>query len=392
VGDQLQVSCRSNHLIEVNQMGKIAGIVNVVDGQTLDRQYHNGPISIANNGTAMTIYLALGGADVSPVDTNQNEYYWITNADATASLTVKIIADRLPLFDLNAGAQVDHVDLAAGETGIFAQQLQQVPYITVLRSGGAGDLPPLPNATATQAGVVTVPANSGLSVNAGALALDPATATTLGGVKVSATGGITNNQGVIGVNVGMGLQISGDALAIEAATNAALGGVLVKNDGTGGISNVDGLITLLAASATEIGGVIVPAGSGLSVDGSGKLTYTGSGIAYELHKPFIPNESAYAASEVLWNEIFTTPINFAAGAGSSKFSAMANATAQTVFSIEKNGTAVGTVTYAAASKTGVVNFTAATSFAIGDVISLVAPATPDTTLVGVFGTLQGTHA
>jgi hypothetical protein len=54
-------------------------------------------------------------------------------------------------------------------------------------------------------------------------------------------------------------------------------------------------------------------------------------------------------------------------------------TAETTYSLRKNGTGIGSVVFAAASATGTVTITANTSFASGDRIELVAPASPDAT-------------
>lgn len=54
--------------------------------------------------------------------------------------------------------------------------------------------------------------------------------------------------------------------------------------------------------------------------------------------------------------------------------------AETVYIIKKNGTNVGTVTFAAAATTGTVAFSADVSLVAGDIFKLVAPVTPDTTI------------
>jgi hypothetical protein len=97
------------------------------------------------------------------------------------------------------------------------------------------------------------------------------------------------------------------------------------------------------------------------------------------------------ASELLFQHKFTIATTFAAGLTGSQGVAVAAATASTVFSINKNGTQVATATFAAAGT--VPTFAAASSmaFAIGDVLAIIAPATPDTTLANISLSILGTR-
>lgn len=67
------------------------------------------------------------------------------------------------------------------------------------------------------------------------------------------------------------------------------------------------------------------------------------------------------------------------------------ATASTVFTLYKNTTSIGTVTFAAAGTTGTFSFASAVSFAAGDVVRIIAPATADTTLADISITLMGSR-
>lgn len=64
-------------------------------------------------------------------------------------------------------------------------------------------------------------------------------------------------------------------------------------------------------------------------------------------------------------------------------------TAEAVFDIRKNGTSIGSVTFAAAANVGTVAVTVDTAFAVGDRLELVAPATADSTLADVQLHLRG---
>jgi hypothetical protein len=76
--------------------------------------------------------------------------------------------------------------------------------------------------------------------------------------------------------------------------------------------------------------------------------------------------------------------------GSTTAPADTAATAETVFSITKNGTEVGTITYAIGGTTGTFASTGAVSFALGDVLTIVAPSAQDATLEGIAICLKGT--
>ena len=85
----------------------------------------------------------------------------------------------------------------------------------------------------------------------------------------------------------------------------------------------------------------------------------------------------------------TFPANFAG----SYFSASANATGTTVFDVQKNGSSIGSVSIAAGGTTATFTTTSGTSksFAAGDLLSIIAPGTPDATLADVGFVLAGTR-
>jgi hypothetical protein len=86
-------------------------------------------------------------------------------------------------------------------------------------------------------------------------------------------------------------------------------------------------------------------------------------------------------------------VSFAANFSGSYGSASAAATASTVFDIQKNGVSIGAATFAAAATTATFTSTGGTgqSLAAGDVLSIVAPASPDATLADVGFALAGTR-
>ena len=87
-----------------------------------------------------------------------------------------------------------------------------------------------------------------------------------------------------------------------------------------------------------------------------------------------------AASEVVYRFLITRPMTIASNFTNSLAKTATVATASTVFSVQKNGTPFGTVTFAAGSATGTFSTQGAISFAAGDRVSVVAPSTVDITL------------
>lgn len=72
--------------------------------------------------------------------------------------------------------------------------------------------------------------------------------------------------------------------------------------------------------------------------------------------------------------------------GSVALAAVA-ATTTTIFTIKKNSTVIGTITFASGSDTGVISFTSEVSFAVGNVLEILAPELPDDTLSDITITL-----
>lgn len=98
------------------------------------------------------------------------------------------------------------------------------------------------------------------------------------------------------------------------------------------------------------------------------------------------------ASAVLIRYVFPRAAVFADEFSGSYGIAAVAATAQTILTVNKNGSSVGTITFAASGTTGTFVTTGTTvSFAAGDIITITAPASPDTTLADLAITLAGTR-
>ncbi len=120
-----------------------------------------------------------------------------------------------------------------------------------------------------------------------------------------------------------------------------------------------------------------------TVTGAGQATTTVVNGTFVNGKP--------GASQVLQRYVFAQTVAFATGLPGSQGTAGAAATASTTFNIQKNGSNVGMMVFATSSVTATFAMVSTTSFAPGDVLTLVAPALPDATLANLAWTLVGTH-
>jgi hypothetical protein len=93
--------------------------------------------------------------------------------------------------------------------------------------------------------------------------------------------------------------------------------------------------------------------------------------------------------EVLNQMVMSIAVTFYAGLVQSQARAGIAATATSVFSLQKNGVQFGTVTFAASGTAGTFAAASDTSFAAGDIFSVVAPNPRDNTLSGISLTVAG---
>ena len=101
--------------------------------------------------------------------------------------------------------------------------------------------------------------------------------------------------------------------------------------------------------------------------------------------------STIPASQVMLRYPFPRAVDFPAGLTDSRGVAAVAATASTTIDIRKNGSSVGSMVFAAAGTTATFTMASATNFAAGDILTLVAPASPDATLADLGWSLAGTR-
>lgn len=92
---------------------------------------------------------------------------------------------------------------------------------------------------------------------------------------------------------------------------------------------------------------------------------------------------------LMLHHVFARQVIFPAGLTASQGVAGVAATAQTDFDIQKNGSSVGTMRFAAAATSATFIMASQQTFAAGDILKVLAPASPDATLEDITFTLSG---
>jgi hypothetical protein len=96
--------------------------------------------------------------------------------------------------------------------------------------------------------------------------------------------------------------------------------------------------------------------------------------------------------EMVYQFVATRPLDFPAGLTDSQgYAATAPADATKEFDVQKNGSSVGTVSFAQSSQTATFTAASAFSLAAGDRLSIIAPASQDSALADISITLAGTR-
>ena len=120
-----------------------------------------------------------------------------------------------------------------------------------------------------------------------------------------------------------------------------------------------------------------------TVTGSGKASIATT-VSGSYTGPTTPNL-------VVQRFVFAGTVTFPAGLTGSQGTAGIAATATTSYSIKKNGANVGTMVFAAGATTATFSMASATTFMAGDILTVVAPASPDATLANLAWTFVGSQ-
>jgi hypothetical protein len=120
-----------------------------------------------------------------------------------------------------------------------------------------------------------------------------------------------------------------------------------------------------------------------SVTGSGKAS-----VATTVSSSFT---GPATANLVVQRYVFAGTVTFPVGLTSSQGTAGVGATATTTYSIRKNGSNVGIMVFTAGATTATFTMASATTFMAGDILTVVAPPSPDATLANLAWTLVGSQ-
>jgi len=96
-------------------------------------------------------------------------------------------------------------------------------------------------------------------------------------------------------------------------------------------------------------------------------------------------------SQIMLRYPFPRAVTFPSGLTDSRGVAAIAATGAKVIDLRKNGSNVGSINFAAGATTATFTMASATSFAVGDVLTVVAPASADATLADLGISLAGTR-
>jgi len=104
---------------------------------------------------------------------------------------------------------------------------------------------------------------------------------------------------------------------------------------------------------------------------------------------FVPGKPASGATLIRF--VFARAISFQVNLAGSVSLVGAAPAAASVFSISKNGSSIGTLSFAASASYGAFSVANPQSFAIGDILSIMAPLIADASLADLSITLEGTR-
>ena len=120
-------------------------------------------------------------------------------------------------------------------------------------------------------------------------------------------------------------------------------------------------------------------------------TVTGSGRASVTTTVSGSQAGSATASLVVQRYIFADTVTFPAGLIGSQGTAGVPAAATATYHISKNGTNVGTMVFAAGATTATFAMGSATAYLAADILTVVAPASPDATLANLAWNFVGSH-
>lgn len=199
-----------------------------------------------------------------------------------------------------------------------------------------------------------------------------------------ASGNVTMTAGDVRENIRA--RAINNAVARDLTLPAIKRLLVVQNDGSATLSVKvgSGTVTIVASAAR----LVYTDGS---ANGIVAITPDIAGAGTQPYDIGAQLSGAPTASLVMLRFKFPRAVSFPSGLTSSQGTAGTAATAQTDFDIRKNGASVGTMRFAAAGTAASFIMASAQSFAASDLLTLIAPASPDATLADIAFVLAGTR-
>jgi hypothetical protein len=191
-----------------------------------------------------------------------------------------------------------------------------------------------------------------------------------------------NNEDVTGF-ISLGWEIMGETLpGVE---------LLVDKGAPNGYCPLDSNSLVPLANIPALSGYATAAQGALAASalqpGAAASNISGRPVIVGGFYPGVP-----AANAILLMFIATDACSFPSGLGTSKCKAGTAAATGSVITINKNGSAVGTATFAASGAVAAIAASAAFSLAAGDILTAVFPGTVDASLANVAMSLRGTFS
>jgi hypothetical protein len=186
--------------------------------------------------------------------------------------------------------------------------------------------------------------------------------------------------------------------AVTTLYRGAYGSMITDHPGGTSFARLDGSIGRFSYQNNLIGQTIYLKFASLNIVGSGLqslnslpvYTYTVRGTGQTSSIIVSGSFSGRpTANLVLQSYVFAASAIVSVGLSGSRGTASIYATGTTTFNIQKNGANVGTMVFAPSGAAATFTMNTATLFDAGDVLTVIAPATPDATLANLAWTIMG---
>lgn len=154
------------------------------------------------------------------------------------------------------------------------------------------------------------------------------------------------------------------------------------------VENATDFVATVDTTTTGTQVTVLPGQKKAIVSKGTDLMVVGVGDAVEF-RAFV--NGTPGASQIILQHVVTKPFTLAIGLPNSQGYAKVVATSAAAFDVNKNGSSQGTFDWDTVNEEATFTFASSVSFAIGDRLDIVAPATPDASLADIAFTIVGTR-